>query len=71
VNHWYDLAKIRTDAKKIASSGRCQEFLTKLLERAGKTGSDEAANTDIGDLFDAVLLQQGFVTQTDVKGRGF
>jgi len=65
------LAKIRTDVKKIAGSGRCQEFLTKLLERAGKTGGDEPVHTDIGDLFDAVLLQQGFWTQKTVSGRGF
>lgn len=42
---------------------RCQEFLTKLLERAGQTGGDQAVHTNIVDLFDAVLLQQGFVTQ--------
>lgn len=70
--HWLDLAKIRTDVKTIAGRGRCQEFLTNLLERAGKTGGDEAAvHTDIVDLFDAVLLQQGFATQKTVNGRGF
>ena len=69
--HWYDLAKIRTDVKTIAARGRCQEFLTKLPERAGKTGGDEAVHTDIVDLFDAVLLQQGFATQKTVSGRGF
>ncbi|HKY44640.1 MAG TPA: hypothetical protein VJM50_16235, partial [Pyrinomonadaceae bacterium] len=69
--HWWDLAKIRTDLKAIAARGRCQEFLTKLLQKAGATGGDPAVHTNIVDLFDAVLLQQGFVTQKDVKGRGF
>jgi hypothetical protein len=65
------LAKIRTDVQTIAARGRCQEFLTKLLERAGQTGGDKPVHTNIVDLFDAVLLQKGFVTQKDVKGRGF
>jgi hypothetical protein len=69
--HWYDLAKIRFDLKKIASRGRCQEFLTNLLERAGETGGDKPQFTNIVDLFDAVLLQRGFVAQKEVSGRGF
>ena len=65
------MAKIRTDVKAIAARGRCQEFLTNLLERAGKTGGDKAVHTNIGDLFDTVLLQQGFATQKTMAGRGF
>jgi hypothetical protein len=67
-----DLSKIRADLRKIAVRGRCQEFLTKLLERAGEIGNDKAKLTNIVDLFDAVLFQGGFVSQKDMKaGRGF
>jgi YD repeat-containing protein len=69
--HWWDLAKILTHVKAIAARGRCQEFLTNLLERAGEKGGDKAVHTDIVDLFLAVFQQQGFVTQKDVNGRGF
>ena len=57
--------------KAIAARGRCQEFLTTLLGRAGETGGDKAVHTDIVDLFLAVFQQQGFVTQKEVNGRGF
>lgn len=65
------IASKRYRPKAIAARGRCQEFLTKVLERAGETGGDKAVHTDIVDLFGAVLLQQGFVTQKEVSGRGF
>ena len=69
--HWWDLAKILTHVKAIAARGRCQEFVTNLLERAGKTGGDKAVHTNIVDLFLAVFQQRGFVTQREVNGRGF
>ena len=69
--HWWDLEKILTHVKAIASRGRCQEFLSKLLTRAGETGGDKAVQTDIVGLFLTVFQQQGFVTQSEVKGRGF
>jgi len=69
--HWWDLAKIVSHLKAIAARGRCQEFLTKLLDRAGDTGDDKAVHTNIADLFGDVFLQQGFVTQKEVSGRGF
>ena len=66
------MAKIRFDLKKIVARGRCQEFLTKLLERAGDTGDDKPKYTNIVDLFDAVFFQRGFVTQKEWQsGRGF
>lgn len=55
----------------MAGRGRCQEFLTKLLKRAGDTGGDQPKFTNIVDLFDAVLLQKGFVSQATWSGRGF
>ena len=60
--HWYDLAKIRMDVKKILDRGRCREFIEKLLQRA-KTKDDEAKHTNLMDLFDAVLMQGGFFSK--------
>jgi len=45
--HWWNLAKIFSHLKAIAARGRCQEFLTKLLESAGETGGDKAVHTNI------------------------
>jgi YD repeat-containing protein len=68
---WLTLGAIFGHLKAIAERGRCQEFLTKLLQRAGDDGNDKPVHTDILDLFVDVAMQRGFFTQKEVNGRGF
>ena len=58
-----DLDAIRAQIAKMAASGRCGTFLSRLLTNAG-AGDDPPVMTNIVDLFDLVRSQGGFVSAT-------
>jgi hypothetical protein len=70
--HWLDVLSIGAALLKMSKRGRCQEFITKLLQKASEgEDTDDAAHTNIVDLFVDVFFQGGFTRQRDVNGRGY
>ena len=64
-----ELDAIRDQIVKIVSTGRCGEFLTRLLNNAG-AGDDPPVHKNILDLFNAVRKQGGFTSATLIDRQG-